>query len=124
MHWIDMAGYLAAVLMFSTFFMKKMIPLRVVGICSNIAFIVAAASKHMYPLLALHCALLPLNTIRMIQMMRLINKVKNASSEDVSMDFLIPYMTKENFKKGVILFKKDDEADKVYYLRKGLARVM
>jgi CRP-like cAMP-binding protein len=60
----------------------------------------------------------------MIQMMRLINRVKESSKGSVSMDFLVPYMTKENFKKGEIIFKKGDDADKVYYLRKGLARVM
>lgn len=124
MHWIDMIGYLAAALMFSTFYMKKMIPLRAIGICSNITFIVFASYKQVYPLLVLHCALLPLNTIRMIQMMRLINRVKESSKGDMSMDFLVPYMTRESFKKGEILFKKDDDANKVYYLRKGIARVM
>jgi hypothetical protein len=32
MNWVDLVGYLAAVLMFSTFYMKKMIPLGAVGI--------------------------------------------------------------------------------------------
>lgn len=39
-HVAEIAGYVAAVLVFLTFYMKIMIPLRIVGICSNCAFIV------------------------------------------------------------------------------------
>ena len=34
----EVNGYVAAVLVFMTFYMKTMIPLRTVGICSNCAF--------------------------------------------------------------------------------------
>jgi hypothetical protein len=37
--WIVVAGWIAAVLVFSSFFMKTMIPLRIVAIASNAAFI-------------------------------------------------------------------------------------
>ncbi len=36
----EIAGYLAAVLVFLTFYMKTMIPLRMIGICSNCMFII------------------------------------------------------------------------------------
>ncbi len=35
----EIAGYLAAMLVFLTFYMKTMIPLRIIGICSNCMFI-------------------------------------------------------------------------------------
>ena len=35
--WVEAAGYLASFLIFGTFCMKTMIPLRVAGISSNIA---------------------------------------------------------------------------------------
>ena len=74
MDFVQLVGYLAALLMFSTFYMKKMIPLRAVGICSNIAFIIFAGSSGVYPLLILHICLLPLNTIRMVQMIKLVKE--------------------------------------------------
>ena len=121
---INMIGYLAAILMFSTFYMKKMIPLRAVGISSNIAFIIYASATHVYPLLVLHLCLLPLNTYRMIQMIRLVNNVREASKGGYSMDFLVPFMKKEAFKKGDVVFKKGDESGKMYYLHKGLIKLV
>ena len=35
----DLLGYIAAFLVFLTFSMKTMVPLRIVGICSNVFFI-------------------------------------------------------------------------------------
>ncbi|MBI5561988.1 MAG: hypothetical protein HY894_03915 [Deltaproteobacteria bacterium] len=113
---IQMVGYLAAALMFSTFYMKKMIPLRAVGMASNCAFIVFAGYTHVWPLFVLHTALLPLNAIRMLQMIKLVNKVRAASNGDFNMDFLVPFMAKEHFKKGDVVFRKGDEANKIYYL--------
>ncbi len=123
MRWIDMIGYLAAVLMFITFFMKKMIPLRAIGASANVTFVVYAALTHVYPLLILHAALFPLNITRMIQMMNLVKKVKEASKGGFSMEFLAPYMKKERFKKGDIVFNKGDEAGKMYYLQSGTIRL-
>ena len=124
MGFVQIVGYLAALLMFSTFYMKRMIPLRAVGICSNIAFIIYAGSSGIYPLLILHICLLPLNTLRMIQMMKLVKKVKEAYKGDLSMDFLTPFMKLESFKKGETVFKKNDPADKMYCLRSGTARLV
>jgi len=123
MGWTDMIGYLAAILMFSTFYMKKMIPLRAVGAAANVVFVVYASLVHVYPLLILHACLFPLNITRMIQMMILIKKVKEASTSDFSIDFLVPFMTKESFKKGDVVFRKGDNADKMFYLQKGLVRL-
>ncbi len=121
---INVIGYLAAILMFSTFYMKKMIPLRAVGISSNIAFIIFASATHVYPLLILHLCLLPLNTYRMVQMIRLVNNVREASKGEYSMDFLVPFMKKEVFKKGDTVFKKGDESGKMYFLQKGTIKLV
>ncbi len=45
------------------------------------------------------------------------------SKEKDSFDWLIPYMTKENFKKDDVLFRKDDNADKIYYIKNGSIRL-
>jgi len=123
MDFIQLLGFLAAFLMFSTFYMKNMIPLRIVGIASNIAFIAYTANAQIWPVLVLHAALLPMNCLRLAQMVKLIKQVRRASEEDMSFEFMIPHMTKEFFKEGEVVFHKNDLADKIYLLKSGSLRI-
>ena len=123
MGWVEVIGYVASMLVFCTFYMKTMIPLRVVGILSNVAFITYGAGCRLYPVLILHAILLPLNCVRLIQMQTLIKKVRDAAKGDCSMEWLIPYMQSRTLKKGV-LFWKGDAADEMYMLLKGSIRLM
>src|SRR5438093_9781954 len=99
--WILIAGWVAAVLVFSSFFMKTMIPLRIVAIASNVAFVSYAllgleygVFGRVYPILVLHSCLLPLNMRRLRQLRRLIAAVQKATDEDV-LRSLVPYMKTE-----------------------------
>jgi CRP/FNR family cyclic AMP-dependent transcriptional regulator len=67
LNWIELAGYLASALVFLTFYMKTMIPLRVVGILSNVAFMTYGLGGRLYPVFILHAILLPLNCIRLVR---------------------------------------------------------
>ncbi len=69
-HWSELAGYLASVLVFLTFCMKTIVPLRMLAISSNIAFIVYAVAAGLMPVLLLHATLLPLNILRTVQQIR------------------------------------------------------
>jgi hypothetical protein len=51
--------------------MKKMIPLRIVALCSNLAFLIYAVSLHLFPILLLHALLLPINTWRLSEASKL-----------------------------------------------------
>lgn len=64
----DWLGYLAAVLVFCSFYAKTIVVLRLVAITSNMAFIGYAAEKGLYPVLVLHAVLLPLNCFRLAQL--------------------------------------------------------
>jgi len=66
MHSVNVAGYIAFALVFSAFYMKDMVSLRVLAICSNVAFLVFASTMHLVPVIILHAALLPLNVWRLI----------------------------------------------------------
>ena len=70
MQWVDLAGYIASSLVFLTFYMKDMISLRLVALCSNVAFLVYASSLHLAPIAILHSALIPVNVLRLIAAMR------------------------------------------------------
>ena len=86
MRFADVLGYTAAFLVFLTFSMKTMIPLRIVGICSNIFFIAYGYLGPAYPLFVLHIALLPLNIFRLRQMLMLVRQVGDATKGDLNMD--------------------------------------
>ena len=65
MQWTDLAGYIASSFVFLTFYMKDMISLRVVALCSNLAFLVYAGALHLAPIVILHTALIPINARRL-----------------------------------------------------------
>lgn len=119
MSWIEFAGYVASGLVFATFCMRTMIPLRVIAIGSNIAFIVYGYFGHLYPVLILHLVLLPMNIWRTIEMLRLVRRVEAAAKGDFSVDWLKPYMKSIRHEAGHILFRQGDDADCFFMLVKG-----
>ena len=64
----DWLGYLAAMLVFCSFYARTIVVLRLVAITSNMAFIGYAVAKGLYPVLVLHVVLLPLNCVRLAQL--------------------------------------------------------
>ena len=63
---VDALGFLAAGLVFVTFCMKRLVPLRAVAIASNLVFIVYGYSAGLKPVLFLHLVLLPVNVFRLV----------------------------------------------------------
>jgi hypothetical protein len=60
-------GFVASALVLAAFGMKDMVNLRIVAICSNVAFITCAVMLNLQPILILHVILLPLNAWRLAQ---------------------------------------------------------
>ena len=119
----EMAGYLAALLVFLTFYMKTMVPLRVVGICSNCIFIIYGYLGGLYPVLILHLILLPLNGLRLREMLRLTKQVRVATQGDLNMDWLKPFTSTRRTKGGDVLFRKGDTADAMFFVVSGRYRL-
>jgi len=63
----DAAGYLASGLVVMAFCMKDIIPLRVVALTSNIAFLIYGIALGLAPVWLLHAILLPINGWRLWQ---------------------------------------------------------
>jgi CRP/FNR family transcriptional regulator, cyclic AMP receptor protein len=122
-HVAEFAGYLAALLVFLTFYMKTMIPLRIVGICSNCAFIAYGYLGGLYPVLILHLILLPLNGLRLREMLRLTRQVRTATHSDLKMDWLKPFTSARRISAGDILFRKGDAAGAMYFVVSGRCRL-
>jgi CRP-like cAMP-binding protein len=99
--------------------MKTVIPLRIAGIASAFFFLCSGIFARSFPSIFLYAMLLPLNSVRLYQMMDLIKKVRAAASSDLSMDWLQPFMTRRRYKKGEIIFRKGDIADQMFLAAKG-----
>jgi CRP/FNR family cyclic AMP-dependent transcriptional regulator len=112
-------GFIAAGLSITQQSMRTMVPLRMLGIGSNIAFVAYGFLFGSLPTIVLHAILFPLNIYRLAEMLKLIQQVKTASAGDLSMDWLKPFMTQRPIEAGQILFRKGDEADHMYFVVSG-----
>jgi CRP/FNR family cyclic AMP-dependent transcriptional regulator len=117
-------GYFAAACVFLTFYMKTMIPLRAVGIVSNVFFIAYAYLNLAYPVLILHLVLLPLNIIRLRQMLALIKQVSVATRNDFNMDWIKPFSTMKQVGAGEVLFRRGDTAKEMFVVVSGRLRLL
>jgi CRP/FNR family transcriptional regulator, cyclic AMP receptor protein len=77
----DWLGYVAAMLVFCSFYAKTIVMLRFVAIASNMAFIGYGFAKGLYPVLILHVVLLPLNCVRLVQL-RAMSKRPERENDD------------------------------------------
>src|SRR3569833_259273 len=100
-----------------------MVPLRIFGILTKVILISSSVYNHQYGTMLLHMVLLPLNAFRLYQMLKLIKGVKSSLSEDLNMDWLKPFMTRSQCRKGDVLFAKDAIADAMYYTVSGRYRL-
>ncbi len=123
MNAIDVLGLFAGALVLATFYLKTMIPLRVVAIASNLAFAAYGMLAGAIPIVVLHCLLLPLNALRLYQMRTLIRRVKRAARGDLSLDMMVPYMNLRTLAAGTRLFARGDYADEVFLVMKGRVRI-
>jgi len=123
MTWVEAIGWLGAALAITGSAMKTIIPLRCIGIATNVVSLTYASIMGLYPSMTVNLILLPLNAVRLYQMLRLIKKVKQASKSDLSMDWLKPFMTRRNVKTGEILFAKGDSATCMFYTLSGRYRL-
>jgi CRP/FNR family transcriptional regulator, cyclic AMP receptor protein len=119
MNYVTVVGFIAAGLVIMTLSMRTMIPLRIVGIASNVAFISYGLLFGSVPTVILHATLLPLNIYRLREMYNLIKQVRAASKGDMSLDWLKPFMSKRTVEAGEVLFRKGDEANHLYFVVDG-----
>jgi hypothetical protein len=66
----ELSGYVASTLVLLTFVAKDMRLLRTVAIFSNLAFITYGTLEWLLPVLFLHMLLLPLNVVRLAEIVR------------------------------------------------------
>ncbi|HZP70729.1 MAG TPA: cyclic nucleotide-binding domain-containing protein [Pseudolabrys sp.] len=98
----------------ATLMMRTIVPLRVIGIISIAFFIAYGFVAGAVSTLLLYLLSLPVNIIRLRQMLNLVRKARSSAQGDLSMDWLRPYMTPRKYRKGDILFRKGDVANEMF----------
>jgi hypothetical protein len=117
--WIDLIGWVASAAVLATFCMNTMMPLRVLAIISNVLFCAFGAVAHIFPVLILHAILLPVNVVRLIQIRRLVLGMQSVENPELSVQGLLPFMSRRTLKAGDTLVRKGDDADRMFYLTQG-----
>lgn len=120
----QLLGYIAAGLVFATFWMKVPIRLRQVAIGSNLVLIAYAAVGHQLAFLVVNVLLVPLNVVRLLEMQRVTDKIKRALVTDLSMDWLKPLMQRMSVPAGEFLFRQGDEQSDIYFIVSGTIRLV
>jgi hypothetical protein len=122
---VSFAGYAAALLTFVAFFMKDSIRLRQVALLSNVFYALWSAGVHLYPTLALHVALFPVNLVRLVQLVRERRLIDEAiAANELSAEWLMDFMERRTFSAGEALFNRGDPADAMYFVADGKLRLV
>ena len=114
---INVANVLAlvgAAFYVATLMMRTIVPLRVIGIISIAFFIAYGVVAGAVSTFLLYLLSLPINVIRLRQMLSLVKKARLSAQGDLSMDWLRPYMTPRKYRKGDTLFRKGDVANEMF----------
>lgn len=124
MDWVELIGYCGTALTVVAYAMRTSIRLRVAGILSSVAFLIYGYLTASYPVMLMEMILLPLNAMRLLEMLRLVRSVSAGSGEvgAIPLDWLIPHMTRLHLARGATLFRKGDPADTLYVLVAGELR--
>jgi len=70
MTWIESIGFCGSVLAVWTYWMREMVPLRIVAVLGCVCFLTYGALIRSYPIIAMEATLLPINAYRLLQLLR------------------------------------------------------
>ena len=110
----NMFALVGAVFFVATLLTQTMVPLRIANMFGCAFFAGFGALAGDVKTLLLYLLLVPINAIRLRQMLNLVKKARSATQGDTSMEWLKPFITERKYRKGDVLFKKDDDADEMF----------
>src|ERR1700680_2169739 len=110
----NMFALVGAIFFVATLLTQTMVPLRVANMIGCAFFVGFGALAGDVKTFLLYLLLLPINALRLRQMLNLVKKARTATQGDTSMEWLKPFMTERKYRKGEVLFKKDDTANEMF----------
>src|SRR6201995_4672812 len=106
----NMFALVGAIFFVATLLTQTMVPLRVANMIGCVFFAGFGALSGTVTTFLLYLLMVPINAFRLRQMLVLVKKAPGATQGDPSMEWLKPFMTERKYRKGDILFRKDDAA--------------
>ena len=106
----NMFALVGAIFFVATLLTQTMVPLRVANMIGCALFAVFGALTGAVTTFLLYLLMVPINAYRLRQMLVLVKKARSATQGDTSMEWLKPFMTERKYRKGDVLFRKDDAA--------------
>jgi hypothetical protein len=110
----NMFALVGSVFFVATLLTQTMVPLRVANMIGCTFFVGFGALAGDIKTFLLYLLLLPINAVRLRQMLNLVKKARAATQGDMSMEWLKPFMSERKYRKGDILFRKDDAATEMF----------
>jgi hypothetical protein len=110
----NLFALIGAVFFVATLLTQTMVPLRVANMIGCTFFVAFGALSGNVATFLMYLLLLPINAVRLRQMLNLIKKARTATQGDSSMEWLKPFMTERKYRKGDVLVKKGDTADEMF----------
>jgi Cyclic nucleotide-binding domain len=110
----NMFALVGAIFFVATLLMQTMVPLRIANMAGCTFFATFGALSGNVATFLLYLLLLPINAVRLRQMLKLVKKARNATQGDMSMEWLKPFMTERRYRRGDRLFRKGDAAAEMF----------
>jgi hypothetical protein len=110
----NMFALIGSIFFVATLLTQTMVPLRVANMFGCAFFAGFGALARDVKTLLLYLLMVPINAYRLRQMLNLVKMARSATQGDTSMEWLKPFMTERKYRKGDVLFKKDDAADEMF----------
>jgi hypothetical protein len=96
----NMFAVVGAIFLVATLLMHTIVPLRVVNMIGCMFFVAYGALSGNVGAFILYLLLLPVNAIRLRQMLNLIKRARIATEGDTSLEPLKPFMTERRYRRG------------------------
>lgn len=110
----NMFALVGAIFFVATLLMQRMVPLRIANMVGCAFFATSSALSGSVATFLLYLLLLPVNAVRLRQLLRLVEKSRSATQGDMSMDWLKRFMTERRYHHGDRLFRKGDAAAEMF----------
>jgi hypothetical protein len=110
----NMFAVVGAIFLVATLLMHTMVPLRVANMLGCMFFVAYGALSGNVGAFVLYLLLLPINAIRLRQLLNLVKRARIATEGDTSLEYLKPFMTERRYRRGDKLFRKNDAASEMF----------
>jgi hypothetical protein len=110
----NLLALIGAIFFVATLLTQTMVPLRVANMIGCAFFAGYGALAGNITTFLLYLLMVPINAWRLRQMLQLVKMARSATQGDTSMEWLKPFMTERKYRKGDVLFKRDDTANEMF----------